>query len=55
MAERTYDKLLSIKTVGINETPFKLINKIRLPKANDSREKFLIYRLREEDIDNIGE
>lgn len=38
-----------------NETPFKLINKIRLPKANDSREKFLIYRLREEDIDNIGE
>ena len=29
-------------------TPFTVINKIRIPGANDVKEKFLIYRLREE-------
>ncbi|HHV39291.1 MAG TPA: class I SAM-dependent methyltransferase [Tepidimicrobium sp.] len=28
-------------------TSFKLINKIRVPEASDSREKFLIYRLKD--------
>ncbi len=27
-------------------TPFKLVNRIRVPGANDSKEKFLIYRLK---------
>lgn len=36
-----------------NETPFKLLNKVKLPKASDKKEKFLIYRLRKEDIKNI--
>lgn len=31
-------------------TPFKLLNKIQVPGAKDKKEKFLIYRLSEEDI-----
>ena len=34
-----------------NETPFKLMNKVILPDAEDRLEKFLIYRLRKEDIE----
>ncbi|NLI60444.1 MAG: methyltransferase [Clostridiales bacterium] len=34
------------------DTPFELINKVRIPKALDKKEKFLIYRLRQEDIDS---
>lgn len=30
-------------------TPFTIINKIRIPGTRDIREKFIIYRLREED------
>ncbi|NMA83521.1 MAG: class I SAM-dependent methyltransferase [Epulopiscium sp.] len=31
-------------------TPFTIINKVRVPGAKDQNEKFIIYRLREEDI-----
>ncbi len=38
----------------LNEnTPFKLINKIKIPERTDKKEKFLIYRLLEEDIGKI--
>lgn len=49
--ERTVDIILyypmpEYKKFLKEETPFRLINKVRLPAVNDSREKFLIYRLR---------
>lgn len=34
-----------------DETPFRLINKVRLPEVTDELEKFVIYRLREEDLE----
>lgn len=34
-----------------NETPFKLMNKVKIPGVKDNKEKFLIYRLRQEDIE----
>lgn len=35
-----------------NSTPFTLINKVRVPGMEDKKEKFLIYRLRQEDIED---
>ncbi len=33
-------------------TPFELINIVRIPGSKDKKEKFLIYRLKQEDLDD---
>ncbi|MGI6576579.1 MAG: class I SAM-dependent methyltransferase [Eubacteriales bacterium] len=37
----------------LKTTPFKIINKFKVPGANDKKQKFIIYRLREEDIETV--
>jgi len=53
---RTVDLIIYYPTVQYKQflrkdTPFELINKIRIPGKTDKREKFLIYRLRQQDIE----
>ncbi len=48
--ERSIDLILyyptgSYKRFMADHTPFKLINKVRVPDAQDKKEKFLVYRL----------
>ncbi|NLJ78694.1 MAG: SAM-dependent methyltransferase [Tissierellia bacterium] len=55
MDRRTVDIILyypitEYKLFLKKSTPFKLIDRIRVPEANDNKEKFLIYRIKEEDI-----
>ncbi|NLK99874.1 MAG: class I SAM-dependent methyltransferase [Clostridiales bacterium] len=54
-ANRTVDLILyyplpEYKKFLKDNTPFEIINKIKIPWAIDKYEKFIIYRLREEDI-----
>ena len=44
-----YYPLPEFKDFLKNNTPFTIINKIRIPGTKDCHEKFIIYRLREED------
>ena len=36
-----------------NNTPFTIINKIKVPGGSDKKQKFIIYRLREEDLEEF--
>ena len=38
----------------VRQYPFRKINKIRVPGAQDGYEKFIIYRLKEEDVESAG-
>jgi len=54
---RTVDLILYYPTAQYKQflrkdTPFELINKVKIPGTTDKREKFLIYRLRHQDIEN---
>ena len=53
---RTVDLIIYYPTAQYKQflkkdTPFQLINKVKIPGTIDRREKFLIYRLRQEDIE----
>jgi hypothetical protein len=53
---RTVDLIIYYPTAQYKQflrkdTPFELINRIRIPGTIDKREKFLIYRLRQQDIE----
>lgn len=45
-----YYPLPEFKRCMKENTPFEIINKIKIPGTYDKTEKFIIYRLREEDI-----
>lgn len=55
--ERSVDLIIYYPTAQYKQflkknTPFELINKVRIPGTTDKKEKFLIYRLRQQDIED---